>query len=62
MQQQGPAKVLEKERGQTFVGGEQGWVDLKLTDTERLSHNVKKLRFEFPDKENVSGLNIACML
>jgi cytochrome-b5 reductase len=43
-----------------FKGGDQGWVDLKLAHIEDLSHNVKRFRFEFPDKEQVSGLKIAC--
>lgn len=50
-----------KQRQSVFVGGDQGWVDLKLSEAETLSHNVKRLRFEFPDKEKVSGLHIACM-
>lgn len=44
------------------MGGDQGWVDLKLADIQLLSHNVKKFRFEFEDPEAVSGLHIACML
>ena len=48
------------ERPKVFTGGDQGWVNLKLSDIEILSHNTKRLRFEFPDKEAVSGLHIAC--
>jgi cytochrome-b5 reductase len=50
-----------KQRDKIFTGGDQGWVDLKLADIEILSHNTKRFRFEFPDKDAVSGLQIACM-
>jgi cytochrome-b5 reductase len=43
-----------------FTGGEQGWVDLKLGAIEELSSNTKRFRFEFPDKDMISGLNVAC--
>lgn len=49
-----------KDRQKVFVGGDQGWVDLKLAGVETLSHNTKRFRFEFEDKEAVSGLNVAC--
>lgn len=48
------------ERAKVFTGGDQGWVDLKLSEIEVLSHNTKRLRFEFEDKEAVSGVTIAC--
>lgn len=51
-----------KDRQRVFVGGEQGFVDLKLANVETLSHNTKRLRFEFDDKEAVSGLNVASAL
>ncbi|KAF9889940.1 NADH-cytochrome b5 reductase [Aspergillus nanangensis] len=50
------------DRPKVFTGGDQGWVDLKLSEVEVLSHNTKRLRFEFPDKESVSGLNVASAL
>ncbi|PKY04404.1 NADH-cytochrome b5 reductase 2 [Aspergillus campestris IBT 28561] len=50
------------ERPKVFVGGDQGWVDLKLANVEVLSHNTKRLRFEFEDKEAVSGLHVASAL
>lgn len=53
--------IVPKERAKTFVGGDQGWVDLKLAAVEPVSHNVKKFRFEFADPEAVSGLHIACI-
>jgi F0F1-type ATP synthase membrane subunit c/vacuolar-type H+-ATPase subunit K len=51
-----------KDRPKVFTGGDQGWVDLKLSNIEILSHNTKRLRFEFADKEAVSGLHVACEL
>lgn len=51
-----------KERSKVFTGGDQGWVGLKVSDIEVLSHNTKRLRFEFEDKESVSGLQIASAL
>ncbi|KDE80174.1 NADH-cytochrome b-5 reductase [Aspergillus oryzae 100-8] len=50
------------ERAKVFTGGDQGWVDLKLSEIEVLSHNTKRLRFEFEDKEAVSGVTIASAL
>lgn len=49
-----------KDRPKVLVGGDQGFVDLKLANVETLSHNTKRLRFEFDDKEAVSGLHVAC--
>ena len=54
------AATAEAPRQKVFVGGDQGFVDLKLASVEQLSHNTKRLRFEFDDKEAVSGLHIAC--
>ena len=48
------------DRPKVFKGGDQGWFDLKLAEIEVLNHNTKRLRFEFEDKEAVSGLQIAC--
>jgi cytochrome-b5 reductase len=51
----GPAKPV-------FTGGDQDFVDLKLAAVEKVNHNTKRFRFEFPEgDENVSGLHIACM-
>ena len=58
LQRQGNAEP--KERSKVFTGGDQGFIDLKLASVEPISHNTKKFRFEFPDKESVSGLHIAC--
>ena len=43
-----------------FKGGDQGFVDLKLESVEEINHNTKKLRFALPEKDDVSGLHIAC--
>lgn len=51
-----------KDSPKVFTGGDQGWVPLKLADVEVLSHNTNRFRFEFPDKEAVSGLHIASAL
>ncbi|EGD98623.1 NADH-cytochrome b5 reductase [Trichophyton mentagrophytes] len=60
--QQMPGAAIKKDRKPVFTGGDQGWVDLKLSAVEEVSHNVKKLRFELPDSESVSGLHIASAL
>ena len=44
----------------TFTGGDQGFIDLLLTDVTNVNHNVKRFRFELPEKDAVSGLSIAC--
>lgn len=43
-----------------FTGGDQGFISLKLESVEELNHNTKKFRFALPDKDSVSGLQIAC--
>ncbi|KAI9730675.1 MAG: NADH-cytochrome b5 reductase [Cirrosporium novae-zelandiae] len=45
-----------------LTGGDQGWVGLKLASVENINHNTKKFRFEFPDKDNVSGMHITSAL
>lgn len=42
-----------------FLGGDQGFFDLKLESIETVNHNVKKLRFALPSDEHVSGLSVA---
>ena len=44
-----------------FKGGDQGFVSLLLESTQEINHNTKKLRFALPEKDDVSGLHIACM-
>ncbi len=48
--------------GATFTGGDQGFVSLKLDSVEVVNHNVKILKFAFPDPNAVSGLHIASAL
>ncbi|RFU75146.1 nadh-cytochrome b5 reductase 2 [Trichoderma arundinaceum] len=42
-----------------FTGGDQGFLSLKLAEVEDVNHNTKRLRFELPEKDQVSGLHIA---
>ena len=49
-------------QGAAFTGGEQGFIDLKLESVEELNHNTKKFRFALPNKDDVSGLQIASAL
>ncbi|KAI4116563.1 MAG: hypothetical protein LQ345_003050 [Seirophora villosa] len=57
---------MRRVRGQpankAFTGGDQGWLDLKLESVEELSHNTKKFRFALPNKDDVSGLQVASAL
>ena len=53
-------KSASTEPLKTFTGGDQGFVDLKLSEVSDINHNVKRFRFELPDKDAVSGLTIAC--
>lgn len=43
-----------------FTGGDQGFIDLKLAEVVPYNSNTKILKFELPDPEHVSGLNVAC--
>ncbi|KAJ5219280.1 uncharacterized protein N7498_001379 [Penicillium cinerascens] len=56
----GSGPIEPKDRPKVFNG--EDWVDLKVASIENLSHNTKKLRFEFEDKEAVSGLQVASAL
>ncbi|KAI4240209.1 MAG: hypothetical protein L6R40_005238 [Gallowayella cf. fulva] len=57
-----PGNPPDASANKTFKGGDQGWVDLKLENVEELSHNAKKFRFALPDKNDVSGLEVASAL
>ena len=46
----------------TFLGGDQGFIDLKLESVEQVNHNVKQFRFALPTDEHVSGLSVASAL
>lgn len=54
------ASAEPKNRLKAFNG--EDWIDLKVAGIETLSHNTKKLRFEFEDKEAVGGLPVASAL
>jgi len=43
-----------------FMGGEQGFLALKLDRIEEINHNTKKFIFALPDENHTSGLPIAC--
>jgi len=43
-----------------FQGGDQGFVDLKLAEIIPYNHNTKRFKFELPEKDQVSGLTVAC--
>ncbi|KAF4949893.1 hypothetical protein FSARC_13362 [Fusarium sarcochroum] len=45
-----------------FTGGDQGFLSLKLADVEIVNHNTKRLRFELPEPDQVSGLQVASAL
>ncbi|KAI1145967.1 oxidoreductase NAD-binding domain-containing protein [Nemania diffusa] len=45
-----------------FTGGDQGFVSLVLKSTEDINHNTKKLIFQLPEGDMVSGLHIASAL
>jgi cytochrome-b5 reductase len=51
-----------KPSNSAFLGGDQGWIDLKLESVEELSHNTKKFRFALPNEDDISGLHIASAL
>jgi len=56
-----PAKAVAKaEPAKVFTGGEQGFLSLRLKEVENINHNTKKFRFEFDDKDAVSGMPVAC--
>lgn len=59
----GNVPLVQKASGNVaFKGGDQGFIDLKLVNSEDLSPNTKKLRFALPNSDDVSGLKVACML
>lgn len=42
-----------------FTGGDQGFLSLKLAEVEIVNHNTKRFRFELPEADQVSGLQVA---
>lgn len=45
-----------------FIGGDQGFISLKLDKVEDVNHNTKKFIFAFEDPEAVSGLPVTSAL
>nr|KAK5445882.1 NADH-cytochrome b5 reductase [Exophiala xenobiotica] len=43
----------------TFQGGDQGFIDLRLAEIIPYNHNTKRFRFELPESDQVSGLQVA---
>ncbi|KAJ5996148.1 hypothetical protein N7499_007537 [Penicillium canescens] len=54
------AAAEPKDRPKVFNGEE--WIDLKVAAIENLSGNTKRIRFEYEDKDAVSGLPVASAL
>lgn len=42
-----------------FTGGDQGFLSLKVSEIEDVNHNTKRVRFDLPEKDQVSGLHVA---
>jgi cytochrome-b5 reductase len=59
---QGKAKVEGAVGKKAFTGGDQGFISLKLDSVESVNHNTKRFRFELPEGDQVSGLQIASAL
>lgn len=55
-----PREIEPSSASVTFLGGDQGWIDLKLTDVDIVNHNTKKFRFALNSDNDVSGLKVAC--
>lgn len=52
-------QAVGAEPKKAFTGLDQGFVSLKLAEVELVNHNTKRFRFELPEADQVSGLNIA---
>lgn len=57
-----PSPSASSPQSKAFTGGDQGFIDLKLESVEEINHNTKKFRFALPNKDDVSGLQIASAL
>ncbi|KAM3532724.1 hypothetical protein NHJ13051_000187 [Beauveria bassiana] len=53
------AGVSKQPAKPAFVGGDQGFLSLKLSEVVDVNHNTKRFRFELPEKDMVPGLPIA---
>ncbi|ANZ78057.1 BA75_04577T0 [Komagataella pastoris] len=49
------------ESPRAFVGDDK-WIDLQLIKAEDLTHDTKRLFFKLPEKDQVSGLEVASLL
>ncbi|KAI9744475.1 MAG: NADH-cytochrome b5 reductase [Claussenomyces sp. TS43310] len=58
----GEAKKVGSSANSAFVGGDQGFISLKLDSIENVNHNTKKFRFALPEQDQVSGLHVASAL
>ncbi|KAI2640962.1 oxidoreductase NAD-binding domain-containing protein [Xylaria nigripes] len=59
------AKDLNKTTGplkSAFTGGDQGFLALKLKEVETINHNTKRMVFQLPESDMVSGLTVASAL
>lgn len=45
-----------------LTGGDQGFVSLKLSEVENVNSNTKRFRFELPEPDMISGMNVASAL
>ncbi|RMZ84162.1 hypothetical protein DV738_g780, partial [Chaetothyriales sp. CBS 135597] len=55
-------KKASPEAKKIFTGGDQGFLDLKVKEVQDYNHNTKKIIFELPDPDAVSGLHVASAL
>lgn len=53
--------AIRNESSKTFTGGDE-WIDLKLKDSYKVSHNTKHYVFELKGQDQVSGLVTASIL
>lgn len=54
-----PAKA---EASKVFVGGDQGFIPLKLDKVEDINHNTSRFSFKFDDAEATGGLSVCSAL
>ena len=51
---------MDSTSDRAFLGGGQDFLDLKLSEIEKINHNTKRFRFQLPENHQVSGLKVAC--
>ncbi|KAF5013592.1 hypothetical protein FDECE_397 [Fusarium decemcellulare] len=52
-------QAVGAEPKKAFTGGDQGFLSLKVSEVEIVNHNTKRVRFELPEPDQVSGLHVA---